>query len=998
MKKALKIAGISIGVLFLLLLLIPILFKDKIRAKVDEEISKNINAKVFYDPDQFGLSLIRNFPNFTLSIGDFGMVGKAEGFAGDTLMSVDQFRLVLDIMSVISGDKIKINKVYLKDPYILTRYKKDGKFSWDITFPDTSAQTSAPEDTSSAAFALNVEKWEIENGTIIYDDATMPVFARFENLNHTGSGDITADIYDIKTNTNIKKAFVNFDGITYLNNFMIDAKADMNINMLTSEYKFLENEFTLNNFKFGFDGLIAMPDTNITMNITFKAKENTFKNLISIVPGVFLQGYEDLKAEGNVAFDGYAKGTYNAVSMPGFGLNLQVNNAMMQYPQLPTAITDIIVDLGVDCKDGVIDHTNIDLKKFGMKLGNNPVSAEAIIHGLEPMDIQKCKANASVKLEEITQLFPIDSMQLKGLFTLALDAKGVYSDAQKSMPTVTANMGLSNGYVKYEGFAEALDKVFMDAAVTSNGDMKTSTAELKKFSMLLGQDAFAATAKVINFDDPNYDATLKGNINLEKINKLFPIEGTTMAGIIAADLQTKGVLSDVTAGNYGKTSTSGSMNISKLNYISTIDFPQGMTISEGAMNFSPEKITISKLLGTVGKSDMDITGAFSNYMGYMFGKGGDTTLHGTMNFNSKKFDVNEWMTEDSTATAETTAPAEEEGAVPVPKNIDFLMKSSIAEVLYDNMTLKNLKGDILVKNGIARMSNLNFQSLGGNFLMNGSYNTEDPAKPSFDFDMDIQNMVIKEAFKTFNTVQKLAPVAENMDGNISMKLDHLSAALGPDMMPLYATMNGAGNANIASAAIKDNKLLAGLATYTKANTNPLNIKDTKIKFKIEDGNIVVEPFDLNAGSTKMNIGGKNKLDGTIDYIVKLDVPAGSIGSAANSAISSLTGSAPSGDQNIKINLGVTGTNADPKFKVLGGGSGTSIKDAAKDKAKEEADRLKAEAEAKAKAEADRLKAEAEAKARAEADRLKKEAEAKAKAEADAAKKKALDEAKKKLKF
>jgi uncharacterized protein involved in outer membrane biogenesis len=983
MKKVFKIAGISIGVLFLLLLLIPFLFKDKIRAKIDEEIAKNINAKVFYDADQFGLSLIRNFPNFTVSLGDFGMVGKADGFVGDTLMSVDKFRLVLDVMSVISGDKIKINQVYLKDPYILTRYKKDGKFSWDITFPDTAAVTPEAADTSASSFALNVAKWEIENGTIVYDDATMPVFARLEKLNHTGSGDITADIYDVKTYTKSEKVLVIFDGVTYLNNFLVEAKADLNINMTKSEYKFLENEFTLNNFKFGFDGLVAMPDTNIDMDITFKAKENTFKNLISIVPGVFLSGYEDLKAEGNVTFDGYAKGRFNAVSMPGFGLNLKVDKATMQYPQLPTAITDIFVDLGVDCKDGVIDHTNIDLKKFAMKMGNNPISAEALINGLEPMDIKKCKANASIKLEEVTQLFPIDSVTMKGLFTLGIDAKGVYSDVQKLMPTVTANMGLANGYVKYEGFPEALENMNMAASVTSDGNMATSSAELKSFSMTLAKDAFAATAKVVNFDDPNYEATLNGDINLEKISHLFPIEGTTMAGIIAAHIQTKGVMSDVTAGNYGKTATSGTLKFTNLKYISTIDFPQGITMSDAMMEFSPEKITISKLIGTVGKSDMDITGTFSNYMGYLFGKGGDTTIHGRMTFVSKKFNVDEWMTEDSTATTTQAAPAEEEGVVPVPKNIDFIMASTIGEVLYDNMTMKDLNGDIIVKNGIARMSNVKFNSLGGSFLMSGSYNTEDVSKPSFDFDMDIQNMAIKEAYKTFNTIKTMAPVAENMEGNVSMKIEKLSGALGPDMMPVYATMNGAGNANIASAMIKDNKMLAGMATYTKAKTNPLEIKDTKVKFKIVDGNVIVEPFDLNAGTTKMNIGGKNKLDGTIDYVVKLDVPAGSVGSS----ISSLTGT---GGNNIKVNLGVTGKGTDPKIKVLGGGTGDAVKDAVKDKAQAELDKAKADAEAKAKAELDKAKADAEAKLKAEAEAAKK------KAEADA-KKKLEEEAKKNIK-
>ena len=88
MKKILKISGIVLLVLLVLLFTLPFLFKDKIKAKLDSEIAKSINAKVYYDTDKFSLSIFRNFPNLTLSLGNFGMVGKADGFAGDTFFVV----------------------------------------------------------------------------------------------------------------------------------------------------------------------------------------------------------------------------------------------------------------------------------------------------------------------------------------------------------------------------------------------------------------------------------------------------------------------------------------------------------------------------------------------------------------------------------------------------------------------------------------------------------------------------------------------------------------------------------------------------------------------------------------------------------------------------------------------------------------------------------------------------------------------------------------------
>ncbi len=75
-----------------------------------------------------------------------------------------------------------------------------------------------------------------------------------------------------------------------------------------------------------------------------------------------------------------------------------------------------------------------------------------------------------------------------------------------------------------------------------------------------------------------------------------------------------------------------------------------------------------------------------------------------------------------------------------------------------------------MKNGIIRMSGVKFGLLAGTVGMNGSYAPVNTKTAKFDMDMDVKNIGIKDAFKTFNTVQKLAPMAESMDGASSTTL------------------------------------------------------------------------------------------------------------------------------------------------------------------------------------------------------------------------------------
>src|SRR5690606_34669008 len=146
--------------LFAALAILPFFFKDEIRAKVDEEIAKSVDAKIKFD--DVSLSIFKNFPNMTISIDKLSMVGTKEGFTGDTLFSAESFSAAVDLMSVISGDKVKVNGIYLNKPYILTKFTKDGKMSWDITKPSADTAEAAPSEPSN--FTVAIDEWKIEDG------------------------------------------------------------------------------------------------------------------------------------------------------------------------------------------------------------------------------------------------------------------------------------------------------------------------------------------------------------------------------------------------------------------------------------------------------------------------------------------------------------------------------------------------------------------------------------------------------------------------------------------------------------------------------------------------------------------------------------------------------------------------------------------------------------------------------------------------------------------
>ena len=69
MKKLVKILGATLLAILLLLILLPMAFKGKIEGIVKSEGNKLLNAQ--FDFKSLDISLLRNFPNASVSLNDF---------------------------------------------------------------------------------------------------------------------------------------------------------------------------------------------------------------------------------------------------------------------------------------------------------------------------------------------------------------------------------------------------------------------------------------------------------------------------------------------------------------------------------------------------------------------------------------------------------------------------------------------------------------------------------------------------------------------------------------------------------------------------------------------------------------------------------------------------------------------------------------------------------------------------------------------------------------
>jgi hypothetical protein len=164
----------------------------------------------------------------------------------------------------------------------------------------------------------------------------------------------------------------------------------------------------------------------------------------------------------------------------------------------------------------------------------------------------------------------------------------------------------------------------------------------------------------------------------------------------------------------------------------------------------------------------------------------------------------------------------------------------------------------------------------------------------------------------------------------------LSGELKQDMSPNLATVNGGGLIKIAQAALKESKILSSITSLTKLeDTNEVTFKDVLMSASLSNGRLSVKPFDVKFGNYKTTVAGSTGLDKSIDYTLKMDVPAGKLGAQFNSFIASKTGAKTDPNGMIPVTIGLGGSVTNPTPKLLMADQKEQIKDAAVATAKEE---------------------------------------------------------------
>ncbi|MCR8668771.1 AsmA family protein [Aestuariibaculum sp. M13] len=731
------------------------------------------------------------------------------------------------------------------------------------------------------------------------------------------------------------------------------------------------NDLVITNFEpFKGDTLVSTKNISFTMSVKelFKNTEDgpLTINSISIDDALInLKTNTEGKSNYYITKDNGSTTETETTSDSGFAFDIEnysINNGSFNYFDEGSKIQFSITELnhtGKGTFSGTISEldTNTEaLVSFSMDstayLSNNHIKLDALIdldlenskytfkdnkafinqlplvfHGFvqlieEGQDIDITFENPGSTFKDFLAVIPanysksIEDVQTTGDFKVKGIMKGKVTE--ETIPTLDISITSNNASFKYPDLPKSVENIIINTEIKNEtGNVDDTYVNINTLNFRIDKDVFKSSATIKNLTkNMLVNANVDGTLNLGNLTKAYPLQlDQELSGILKANIHTAFDVNAIETNAYERIKSSGTMSVSDFKFASE-DMANPVSISKADMTFNPSTVTLNNFNATTGSSDISANGSINNLLGFLLS---DSTLKGNFNVNSNNFVLSDFMTSDEeTTTSEeqkTSTTTSNTESLKIPAFLDCTINANAANVTYDNLKLKDVKGSLVIKDQQATLNNLTSKLFNGNLAVSGNVSTKNET-PTFNLDLGAENFDIAESFAGLDMFQSIAPIAKALQGKLNTKLN-LKGDLTQDFTPNLNTLFGDAAAELLTTKVDPqnaqvlNKLESSLSFV---DFDKFSFNDLKAYLEFANGKVTVKPFSFKYQDIAIEVSGSHGFDKTMAYSAVFDVPAKYLGNDINKLISSINDSKVN-DIKVPITANISGSYADPKVST-----------------------------------------------------------------------------------
>ena len=545
--KILKISGITIISILLLLFLLPVLFPQTITQKVKQLANQHLNGQLSFSST--GLSFFKRFPELTLTLNDFELKGSAP-FANDTLAAAKEVSFAIDLTALLHS-RVQLSKIYLSQATINIQVDKEGHANYNV-YKSSPQKNQAQTDTSAAS--MGIDQIIIEKSRLTYNDASLPMRINARDFNYVGSGDLSKDVFDLHTHTEIGGVDFYYGGQAYVVNKKLNADLVTSINTKSLEFKFQKNDLMINRLPVRFKGQFGFIKDGYDMDFKFDSAPTDLSDIFTALPAEYAKYIDDTDVDGTGVLHLSLTGKYisDKKISPDLDFSMKINNGYVSNKKTPSPVRDLYVNMNARVPQLNPDSLMFNLDSLHFRIDQDKFDARLKVKGLNSPYIF-ARVNTNIDLAKWNRAFGVKAVDLRGRYELHLLADGKYAKGVKkvglrrydtvitSVPKFKLQSAFTNGYIKYAKVDEAVKNIgFKLDAQCPDNDIKHFTLALTDLNANALNNFVKGYFKLSNTNGLATDAALSARFHLDDLKKIYPVDGVDLRGDLNADLTAKG--------------------------------------------------------------------------------------------------------------------------------------------------------------------------------------------------------------------------------------------------------------------------------------------------------------------------------------------------------------------------------------------------------------------------------------------------------------------------
>ena len=506
MKKALKITLISLGSLLGLVLLTVIiacwlvLTPARLTSIVRNQAPNFITCD--FDIDRADLTVFKTFPNIGVRIDNVVLLNPMEGNPSDTLASIKECVVSVDIKKLLFENQIIIDECRMNGGFVNLFTDNQGTSNLDIFPPST--ESEEPADSTSMTYDIDLSLLSLNDVSVVYTDLTQGMMADMDGMKLSAKGNMRGKsvVGDVKMQVRdllYSQKTDSVDMTVRLNNLKVEGDGNMEGDNITADldvassaffYESADMSAQLNAINFKYDGVVNNYDVvkgNVEISlddITFVMADETYVN------------EADVRA-----------------IMP---LNATLSTMDIEFGTSQLALNNIFVNL----IGKVAMPENGDIVA-DLDLNTNTLIVEELIE-LVPASMR----------EEL-----LSGIDVKGELKLDAKVNGVYNE--NSMPKVNANVAYNKGYVSMPEMlpypvSNINTSLKLDIDLNDKSDVYINALKAD-----MSNSSLSLSGKVKDVMNKMYcDMNLKAKAQLDELKAFVP-EGMVAEGVVNLNVAAK---------------------------------------------------------------------------------------------------------------------------------------------------------------------------------------------------------------------------------------------------------------------------------------------------------------------------------------------------------------------------------------------------------------------------------------------------------------------------